>query len=347
VRELPPGFPIPVSKNAEAYRTPDRLGALFATEMELGEATSKAMATAVAAGGMCDALEAVLPGLGWDYSQGHLHKTLTYRVEHLAALLTRLPALQQIAEELGRMESHSRRTLKSERGGRETVVGVRISGELADALPCELALLGDDETEDMFYHRYSEHRLLCLEFDGSAFQEEAVEEKRGPVVACVDTSGSMQGSPEAVAKALILTVIRRVLPQGRRVNLMLFGGPGDYRNIEVAKGKNCVAPLLEFLALGFHSGTDYDGPLKHSMNLLETEPYRKADILIVTDGLCRASRNVTTQLLEAKASNDFRVISVIVGGDPSGVKDFSDQVWEVNPNSTMQAFVDLRECFAS
>ena len=47
------------------------------------------------------------------------------------------------------MEAHTRTRATREHGGRDTVTGVHVGGELAEVLPCELALLGQPETEDL------------------------------------------------------------------------------------------------------------------------------------------------------------------------------------------------------
>ena len=101
------------------------------------------------------------------------------------------------------------------------------SGEVATALPGELALLGDEDTEDLFYQRLLDRRLVSLELTGAGDEGVAMGDRRGPVIACIDTSASMEGAPELAAKALVLAVCRKVIPKGRVVHLILFGGPGE------------------------------------------------------------------------------------------------------------------------
>jgi uncharacterized protein with von Willebrand factor type A (vWA) domain len=250
--------------------------------------------------------------------------------------------LRRIAEELGRIEAFERRARRAEQGGRETVVGVRVGGELSDALACELALLASPETEDLFFQRFIEHRLVCLELLGTTMESTPTDQRRGPAIACVDTSGSMQGAPEAVAKALILAVVRQLVPQGRAVQLLLFGGPGDMSLLEIRRGQQSLANLLDFLSMGFHAGTDYDTPLLRALDLLETDAYARADILVVTDGLCRASARVADRAARAKQAAEARILSVIVGGDPAGVENFSDHVWLVDPSAPVEGGFDIQ-----
>lgn len=240
------------------------------------------------------------------------------------------------------MEASQRTRRRAEGGGRETVVGVRVGGELADVLPCELALLSTPETEDLFYQRLIEKRLVCLELQGTTTESFTVDEQRGPAIACIDTSASMSGAPEAVAKALILVVTRRLVAERRALQLLLFGGPGEYRTVELRPGVAGLNAMLDFLRLGFFAGTDYDGPLRRALELLRTDDYARADVLVVTDGLCQASADVVHEVAAAKKRARARFLTVIVGGDPRGVDNFSDHTWIIDPAASVEGGFDLR-----
>jgi hypothetical protein len=342
-RRVPDGFPLPTSGPLPRDRSALGLGALLREQLGAGDATAAAAAAARACDEAVLALGALVPGFGWDFATGQLHRTLLARIEHLSALLGRLPVLRRVVDELGRIEALQRQARRAERGGREAVAGVRVGGELSDALACELALLASPETEDLFFQRLVEHRLVCLELLGTTTETTPTDERRGPAIACVDTSGSMQGAPEAVAKALILVVVRQLVPKGRAVQLLLFGGPGEAEPLEIRRGRQGLAHLLDFLSMGFHAGTDYDTPLLRALELLKTDAYARADVLVVTDGLCRASARVAQQVARAKQDAGARVLSVVVGGDPAGVERFSDQVWLVDPSAPIAGGFDVRQ----
>jgi len=156
--------------------------------------------------------------------------------------------------------------------------------------------------------------------------------RRGPVVACVDTSGSMSGGREVAAKALILAICRRVLPQGRAVHLLLFGGRGEWIELRLRRGVGGLEQVLDFLAMAFDSGTDIDTPLRRALQLVETDPaFRRADILVITDGLCRASGAVVQGVQRAREASGLRVWSVVIGrAHLGGVQPVSDQVWRID-----------------
>jgi uncharacterized protein with von Willebrand factor type A (vWA) domain len=316
-------------------------GAEQADEAEVGESaaellsgmTQSASEGALHTDQVAQHLERFLPGIGWSNAPGQLEHTLLGRLEKLSTLLGQLPELRQLADALGRLEDASRKEGKRD-GGREEVVGVRFGGDVRTALPAELGLLGDPDLEDLFYSRMVEHRLVSLELAGAGDEGRAEGQKRGPIIACIDTSASMEGAPELAAKALVLAVCRSALPRGRVVHLLLFGGKGEKTEIRLRRGLGGLEGLLTFLEAAFHSGTDFDGPLVRALELLEEQQLDLADILVVTDGLCRAHPDVIRQVDRAKEQRGVRVYSVVLGNDdPRGVAPFSDTVLHVDPKA--------------
>lgn len=309
-----------------------RLGEDEEGDGALAEAADAATEGAVATDKLARTLEQLAPGVGWSTAPGALERSLLDPLVALSGLLERLPELKRLADQLGRVEEASRRKGRGT-GGREEVVGVHIGGDVTNALPSELALLGDEDTEDLFYERYLERRLVSLELTGRGDEGASEGSERGPVIACIDTSSSMAGPPEMAAKALVLAICRKVVPQGRLVHLILFGGYGERTEIRLRRGLGGLEGLLQFLAASFRSGTDFDGPLVRAIELLEEQGLETADVLVVTDGLCRAEPAVVDRVNRAKVGRGLRVWSVVLGSaHTAGVDPFSDRVFRFDPN---------------
>jgi len=47
--------------------------------------------------------------------------------------------------------------------------------------------------------------------------------------------------------------------------------------------KNNLDKFIVFLSMSFHGGTDASPALREALRMLETEDYKKADIVIVSD----------------------------------------------------------------
>ncbi|MHA1132166.1 MAG: hypothetical protein ACTSRC_21730 [Candidatus Helarchaeota archaeon] len=90
------------------------------------------------------------------------------------------------------------------------IYNIKQSNDISRALVIELGKLGHPILKSLFMARYLDHSLLTYDLrckEKSSYREKE-EKKRGPIVACIDTSGSMSGYPEELAKALSLAVIK-------------------------------------------------------------------------------------------------------------------------------------------
>eukprot|EP00878_Enallax_costatus_P038542 GHUV01043851.1.p1 GENE.GHUV01043851.1~~GHUV01043851.1.p1 ORF type:complete len:122 (-),score=8.67 GHUV01043851.1:42-407(-) len=90
----------------------------------------------------------------------------------------------------------------------------------------------------LFYAKMAEKGLQTYERDGwgefpTVINPERREIRptadRGPILLCVDTSGSMRGARETVAKALTLECMRAAKEQERDCYVFAFAGPTDVR----------------------------------------------------------------------------------------------------------------------
>lgn len=272
-------------------------------------------------------LERYLPGVGWEDDPTPLDTTLLDQLAQVAQALRDHPVLREIAEQLGR--SHGQRPRNE--GGSERVAGVHLAGDVARALPAELALLGDPDSEDLFYQRLAEHRLLSLQLAGTGLDGVRDGQRRGPIIACVDTSGSMRGQPELLAKALVLALCQVALPRNRTVHLLLFSGPEERTELRLRRGANSLAAVAAFLQHSFGGGTDFDTPLLRALELVDERELKRADVLVLTDGLARAEPRVIQQVRAARERTGLGVWSVVFGRETAGVRPFSDEVRLVGP----------------
>jgi uncharacterized protein with von Willebrand factor type A (vWA) domain len=70
----------------------------------------------------------------------------------------------------------------------------------------------------------------------------------GPIILCLDTSGSMRGAREVVAKALALECMRGAHRQQRQCYLYAFSGPDQVQELELSVDLKSLDKLLEFLS---------------------------------------------------------------------------------------------------
>ncbi|KAL3158055.1 hypothetical protein ABBQ32_011665 [Trebouxia sp. C0010 RCD-2024] len=136
----------------------------------------------------------------------------------------------------------------------------------------------------------------------------------GPIIVCLDTSGSMSGARETVAKAVTLECMRGAVRQHRACFLYAFSGPGQVMEMELKVDSNSMSQLLKFLTGGFNGGTDVDKPLELSLKRLSEKEWNQADILMVTDGeIPRPSDRVKRDLRRAVEDLGLEVHGLLVG----------------------------------
>lgn len=271
---------------------------------------------------------AACPGAGFSYED---LKSGDEDFTALARQIAQNPQIRELVRKMGRQHvaEEFKRQTRIPQASQSEVHGTHRSNDLMRLLPSELVNLEDDTLETLFYARLLEHNLLTYQLSGSTMTTgettEARSRRTGPVVACLDTSASMQGEPLLKAKALLLAVAGILKQEDRSLHVILFGASGQLRTFAM-DARNDAAGLLAFLRQGFNGGTDFETPLQHALHLVETNPgYLKADVLMVSDGDCSLGEDFTASLCAGKARLNCRVYSVLCAGQR--VQDrFSDEV---------------------
>lgn len=256
-----------------------------------------------------------LLGRGWDLSIGILRHAGWLDVLRLRALIETLPQIREIVRALGRLQdSHDgppvtervlapMRRLEEERQQVRTpeipaeTRGIERGDSLSRMLPAEAAMLGHPKLRMLWHARRAERALLLYNVEGVAIETsmrevEGVEEvegarprpERGPIVAVVDTSGSMHGMPEEIAKALVLEALRTALEEKRRCFVFAYSGPGQVLAHELALSADGLGRLLAFLGMSFGGGNDETGVLLRVVERLNEGDWTKADVFFVSDG---------------------------------------------------------------
>ncbi|MFW5788787.1 MAG: VWA domain-containing protein, partial [Spirochaetota bacterium] len=237
----------------------------------------------------------------WDLSMHEWESLPVDGLEQAAHMLAEHPELDRLATILGRSRSVTERRTRiaTERRvrlrpvgiGKSEVTGIRTGDDLTSLIASEVALLAQPETEELFYAKLADRQLLVLDYNRQRIVEdlkehsvsisEEVPVERGPAIVCVDTSGSMLGLPERVAKATVLALAVRMREQRRTMEVIAFSS--QVRSFALDHVHAHLADLAAFLEGGFHGGTDLRKALAVAIETLEGQEYRHADVLVVSD----------------------------------------------------------------
>jgi uncharacterized protein with von Willebrand factor type A (vWA) domain len=274
-------------------------------------------------------LSLLYPGRNWDHSMLELHRTYFANLHKYSKIVERSEDIRKILDHIGRIEmEYGARRQSMASYSRSEMHSVTTSGDLQHMLPVESVKLQDETLKSLFFARWAEGKLLTYQLTGRNWAGGA-RKKRGPMVAMVDTSGSMHGAPEVVAKSIILALVRRMLKEGRDAKVLLFSSVGQSVGIELTDKRKMASEFLDFLNYTFEGGTDFNTALREGLETLKEMQYRNADILFITDGLSVVSdERIISGLDEMKKNNGTRLFTIIIGNDDAGGMDrFSDHVF--------------------
>lgn len=300
-------------------------------------------------------------GLGWDLSQGVLQHTSWTDMIRLQQMMEKAKPLKDIIRTLGRwhipedglrvveevMEQLSR--VMEEFTSRRVpnipseARGLVRSDELTRMLPSEATLLLHPTLRMLWHARRAERGLLTYRLEGmewvvseqetledAANTKETIRPERGPILVCLDTSGSMSGLPETIAKALTLEAMRVAHREGRQCYLYAFSGPEQVLEYELSLSPDGLTSLLSFLSMSFHGGTDVDAPMLRAMERLEQETWKRADVLMVSDGEFDVPASVVQRVEEARQEHQVRMQGIQIGNKGwTGLEALCDSVHTV------------------
>ncbi|MFO0799669.1 MAG: hypothetical protein U0804_19535 [Gemmataceae bacterium] len=247
----------------------------------------------------------------------------------VAALFRRVrgdPALRLICDLAGRFRrvAQSKQRTKTAHG-LDDVVGVESGGDVGRLLPAELARLMVPELELDTLRRIVERQALCRE-------HHAVEPVgKGPVVVCLDESGSMSGEKVHTAKALALALAWVARHQRRWCALVAYSGDSGERLLPLPPGRWDEARLLDWLAAFIGKGSDLDVPVRELPRMFAelAAPPGVTDVVFVTDAKCRLPADVRDAFLAWKRAARARLVSLVIDNSPGDLAAVSDEVHAV------------------
>ncbi len=268
------------------------------------------------------------PDAGFSYAQ---LKNLNEDFAALANTLKDNARIKELVRKMGRdyISEEKKKQKRIPERSKSEVHGTHRSDDLMRVLPSELLNLEDETLEMLFYARLLEKNLLTYELQGTTFvqreEKETHDKRTGAVVACLDTSGSMEGAPLLKAKALLLAISGVLQKEKRALYVLLFGSSGQVKEFAM-HNQATAADLLQFLRMGYGGGTDFETPLKRAFEIIEVQKsYQKADVLMISDGDCGLSTEFVETLNNRKAALDCSIYTVLCAGLRIDDK-FSDEV---------------------
>ncbi len=212
-----------------------------------------------------------------------------------------------------------------------SIANVILSDNLNMLLPLEFMQLADPDMELLFYIRYFQKQLSCYEV------EERIPLGKGPVVACVDISGSMyDGDKEIWAKGLVLAMVQLAKHDHRDAIVVPFSSDVKREFVFTITPPTPQDQMVELASYSYGAGTNFRIPLTKALGHIRNyKQFKDADLVFITDGQAPLTLKFIDDFMKEKANLHFEMFSLVIGGYmPVGLKAISDQFLAVRTLDT-------------
>lgn len=244
-------------------------------------------------------------------------QSVTHKAD--AVFLNRIePSIYKLAKMIGRVGQSEHETSKGRFAHSCTsdISGITVGDNLSCLLPSELAILGNPATENIFFQRYSQKRLQL--FASNSHSEKKPKEKTGPIFMCVDTSSSMSGEPEILAKTLALAIA--IVAQQKRRPLIVINYSWDVSFFVLRNIHSQRQSFLSFLSQSYGGGNDenmlFDFVFKELPKLSAYRRFSKqfegADLLVVSDFIWMPLNDTSLNLIEEARSAGMKFYGLMI-----------------------------------
>lgn len=222
------------------------------------------------------------------------------------------PSLLELARKIGRSGGVAGEVRgKFSHAAKSDITGIMTGADLNRMLPSETALLTSPDTERVFLRRYVEKRLQI--FSASSVSTHPEVREKGPVYICIDTSGSMQGEPEMMAKNLALSIT--LIAQRERRPIFVVNYSHTLSFFVVTDIRSQLKKFLTFLSRSYSGGNDEEKLFRFLFKTLPASPaYRRyasmfhgADLLIVSDFFWDSIGPDTKTLIDHARSGGMKI----------------------------------------
>ena len=261
------------------------------------------------------------------------------KVDQFSELLRRSKELQRIIDLMGKLDIEYGGASRETRSfATSEAYDIGPSKDVQHVVPVELLKLKVPILRTLFLSQMLEGQLLTYRLRGLDWMQEPEPERRGPVVALIDASGSMSGEPELIAKAFILMLARRMEREGREFKVILFAAEDWKLELNLADKKKAAKSLLDTVCRHFEGNTDFNSALRTGLEFISRKEYRGADVLFFTDGESKVTdESLVKEWKDLRQRTGSRIFTLIVGSDRAGgLERVSDQTWTL-PTSTWDA----------
>ena len=153
----------------------------------------------------------------------------------------------------------------------------------------------------------------------------------GPLIVCIDESGTMSGNRDVWAKAVAIALLHVAQKQKRKFCMIHYDA--NVTRIDKFEGKTHPLEIIDAISHYTGGGTEFEEPLNVAFQMISggrDTGYKKADIVFITDGQARVSDKFLEVFNMGKKLTNFQVIGIVIDErDDAVVRSFSDKIVHV------------------
>lgn len=281
----------------------------------------------------------------WERRMREYGRTDYERRKKIDRMYYRYPVLQEIVRIIGR-EQPQRKDEKDDIVFRympallsypmktTEIEQISIGNDLSHVVPTEIATLSEPVTEMMFFKKFAERQLQVfankppMETQDKQVQEHQTKPRleMGPIIVSVDTSGSMMGKPEKIARSLLIQLLRLAKKQHRKCFVITFSVRA--KALELTRPANWKF-LKKFLEEGFSGGTCGEEMLAAALNALQKKDFSMADVLIISDFEFPLPKENTRKRMETEHAKGTRYYGLQIGEMKNPYDMVLDRMWKL------------------
>jgi uncharacterized protein with von Willebrand factor type A (vWA) domain len=261
-------------------------------------------------------------GLG---SQNSNKKISLDRRKRAIERIRRSDRLKKLTDIIGRMKKLAMQKKKQHVPDGHSIETVELGNRIESLAPSEIMKLASPATKKDFMHRYHQKQLLQYK------KHDVKSTGRGPVIVCHDKSWSMGGAKDDWSTALSLAVLEVAQKEKRNYGYIPYEDRVCHQMVKnIPAGELDPDDIMDVAEFDLQGGTNFMAPLDEAVNCLNSDRYKKGDILFITDGDCAVTEQWLKDFKKKKKDMQFYVNTVLInigGGASRGtVEKFSDNV---------------------
>lgn len=272
----------------------------------------------------------------WEQSMNEIGNQDYEERRRIADKVYKSPTLQEIVEIIGRAKDSTKEEdniiysflPKGVKSGlpSDDIDRIETGDNLHRTLAVEFAM-----PDNLFFLKYAEKELQQLaqirqrQPKKTELHRPKPRPKKGPIIVAVDTSGSMYGRPEEMAKSLLTQLVRIARKEFRSCYLITFSV--RIKTIDLGRSANLLK-MKEFLETRFTGGNGEEQLIIEALRLLETGDYEMADVLIISDFIFNKPTQKDIDRVAKAKSKGTRFYGLQINSSSTAYDPILDKKWK-------------------